>query len=187
MIQDVLILGGGTAGFFMAASLKTHHPSLRVQLVRSPGLGIIGVGEGSTPDLLNFIHGHLRIPPAEFYRAVKPSLKLGIKFLWGKQDYNYSFTSALRQRLGKSDMPIGFVCDEAMTDVDPATSLMSQDKVFPRSPDGPWPRVQPTIGYHIENAELVAWLETLAEKLGVEVIDGDMATVEQADGEVKAL
>ena len=47
MIQDVLILGGGTAGFFMGASLKTHHPSLRVRLVRSPGLGIIGVGEGS--------------------------------------------------------------------------------------------------------------------------------------------
>jgi tryptophan halogenase len=187
MIQDVLILGGGTAGFFMAASLKTHHPGLRVQLVRSPGLGIIGVGEGSTPDLLDFIHGHLRIPPAEFYRAVKPSLKLGIKFLWGKHDYNYSFTNALRLRLGQSDMPIGFVCDEAMTDVDPATSLMAQDKVFPRSPEGPWPLVQKTIGYHVENAELVAWLETLAAKLGVEIIDGDMATVEQADGEVRAL
>ena len=187
MIQDVLILGGGTAGFFMAASLKTHHPSLLVQLVRSPGLGIIGVGEGSTPDLLNFIHGHLGVPPAEFYRAVKPSLKLGIKFLWGKQDYNFSFTSALRQRLGQSDMPIGFVCDEALTDVDLATSLMAQDKVFLRNSAGPWPRVQPTIGYHIENAELVAWLETLAAKLGIEVIDGDMATVEKADGRIQAL
>ena len=47
--------------------------------------------------------------------------------------------------------------------------------------------MQNTIGYHVENEELVAWLETLAAKLGVEVIDGDMATVEQADGEVKAL
>jgi len=187
MIQDVLILGGGTAGFFMAASLKTHHPRLRVRVVRSPTLGIIGVGEGSTTDLLRFLHGFLRVPPAEFYRAVNPSLKLGIKFLWGKADYHYTFTGALRQKFESSGVPVGFACGESLADVDPVTSLMAADKVFPRSPDGPWPLVNPTIGYHIENAALVAWLEAHAAKLGIEVLDGDLASVEQAGGEVQAL
>ena len=187
MIQDVLILGGGTAGFFMAASLKTHHPCLRVRVVRSSTLGIIGVGEGSTTDLLRFIHGFLRVPPSEFYRAVKPSLKLGIKFLWGKEDYHYTFTGALRQKFEPSGVPIGFACDETLADVDIHTSLMAAGKVFPRSPDGPWPLVNPTVGYHIENAELVAWLESHAAKLGIEVIDGDLASVEQAEGEIQAL
>ncbi|MEY4403998.1 MAG: hypothetical protein RIR91_2033, partial [Verrucomicrobiota bacterium] len=121
MIQDVLILGGGTAGFFMAASLKTHHPRLRVRVVRSPTLGIIGVGEGSTTDLLRFLHGFLRVPPEEFYRAVKPSLKLGIKFLWGKEDYHYTFSGALRQKFEPSGIPVGFACGESLADVDAVT------------------------------------------------------------------
>jgi len=187
MIQDVLILGGGTAGFFMAASLKTHHPSLRVRVVRSPSLGIIGVGEGSTTDLLRFLHGYLRVPPEEFHRAVKPSLKLGIKFVWGQEDYHYTFTGALRQKFQPSGIPVGFACDGSLADADLATALMAQGKVFPPSPDGPWPLVQHTVGYHIENAELVAWLEAHAAKLGIEVIDGDLAEAEQAAGRIQAL
>lgn len=187
MIQDVLVLGGGTAGFLMAASLKTQHPHLRVRVVRSPTLGIIGVGEGSTPDFLRFLHGFLNVPPAEFYQAVQPSLKLGIKFIWGKEDYHYSFSGPLSQKFTASGTALGYVADEGLVDINYLAALMGQDKVFPRSPDGPWPLVQPSMGYHIENAALVAWLEKHAAKLGIEVIDGDLASVEKAGGEVTAL
>lgn len=176
MVQDIVILGGGTAGFLMALSLRTRLPHLRVRLVRSPSLGVIGVGEGSTTDLPAFLHGYLGIPPDEFHREVRPSLKLGIKFIWGPGDpYHYGFTGALRQFVQESALPVGFLCDKTLSGVDLGSALMERGKVFLRHPEGPWPDVRHTVGYHIENAELVAWLERQAARLGVEVVDGDLA------------
>lgn len=176
MVRDVVILGGGTAGFLMALSLRTRLPHIRVRLVRSPSLGVIGVGEGSTTDLPAFIHGYLGIPPDEFHREVKPALKLGIKFIWGQgEGYHYGFAGALRQHVQETGLPVGFLCDGSLSGVDMSSALMERGKVFLRHPEGPWPDVRHTIGYHIENAELVAWLERHAARLGVEVIDGDLA------------
>jgi tryptophan halogenase len=56
-IDRVLILGSGSAGLLAAITLKARLPSLAVQIVRSPTIGIIGVGEGSTADLPNHLHG----------------------------------------------------------------------------------------------------------------------------------
>ena len=51
----IVIAGGGTAGW-MAANYFAHKwPSdkIKVTLVESPEIGIIGLGEGSTPTLGN--------------------------------------------------------------------------------------------------------------------------------------
>jgi tryptophan halogenase len=178
MVKEIVILGGGTAGFMMAISLRTRLPEMRVRLVRSPTIGVIGVGEGSTTDLPSFFHGYLGIPPEEFYREVKPSLKLGIKFIWGSGDaYHYGFAGALRQHIQETALPVGFLCDKTLSGADQSSALMEHGKVFLRHPEGAWPDVRHTVGYHIENAELVAWLEKHAARLGVEVIDGDLASV----------
>jgi hypothetical protein len=39
-----------------ALALKTKLPALAVRVIRSPELGIIGVGEGSTAALTDFLH-----------------------------------------------------------------------------------------------------------------------------------
>ena len=52
----ITILGGGTAGW-MAACLFQHHwgpNGTKVTLIESSDIGIIGVGEGSTPQLKAF-------------------------------------------------------------------------------------------------------------------------------------
>ena len=49
----IVIVGGGTAGW-MAANLIAHRWRDRpvdVTVIESPDIGIIGVGEGSTPQL----------------------------------------------------------------------------------------------------------------------------------------
>ena len=47
MIRKVVVVGGGSAGFMAALSLKTKIPRLEVVVIRSKEIGIIGVGEGS--------------------------------------------------------------------------------------------------------------------------------------------
>jgi len=187
MINDILILGGGTAGLFAALSLRRHLPEVNVRIVRSSIIGIIGVGEGSTPDLPRFLHGHLGIPPEEFYREVKPSLKLGIKFIWGLEDYGYTFSTPLRQKFKASGIPVGYACETSLADIDWVTSLMMQDKVFMPTEGGRGPELHPNVGYHIENADFVSFLESRALRAGVEIIDGELASVELDGEEVRAL
>ena len=57
MIQRILVLGGGSAGFIAAISLKIKIPDLAVHVLRSKELGIIGVGEGTTWAFPNYLHG----------------------------------------------------------------------------------------------------------------------------------
>ncbi len=51
--KSIVILGGGTAGWIAANLLAENwkDEGLDITLVESPNIGIIGVGEGSTPPL----------------------------------------------------------------------------------------------------------------------------------------
>lgn len=95
-----VILGGGTAGW-MAASLIAHRLGHRaeVTLVESPEIGIIGVGEGSTPQLKAFFD-ELGIAEAEWMPRCNATYKNGIRFhgwsdVAGHESYFHPFQTAL--------------------------------------------------------------------------------------------
>lgn len=54
--QQILIVGGGTAGWMTACLLRQRWAArgVAVTLVESPEIGTVGVGEGSTPYLRGF-------------------------------------------------------------------------------------------------------------------------------------
>ena len=92
MIKRIVILGGGSAGFIAALALKSKLPDLEVQVIRSKDIGIIGVGEGSTPALTRFLHDYLGMNMKKFFAIAQPTWKLGLRFLWGTRPYfNFSF------------------------------------------------------------------------------------------------
>ena len=51
--MKILVLGAGSAGLMAAVTLKRKLPGLAVTVVRSPEIGVIGVGEGTTPAFEN--------------------------------------------------------------------------------------------------------------------------------------
>src|SRR5262245_58983471 len=92
MVKSVLVLGGGSAGFLAAITLKQRLPHMHVKLLRSPDIGIIGVGEGTTNGVPIHLHTYLKLELGEFYRLAEPIWKLGIRFLWGKRPcFDYVF------------------------------------------------------------------------------------------------
>ena len=178
MIQSVLILGGGSAGFLAALALRARVPQVKVTVVRSKEIGVIGVGESTVPSVVNFLHGYLKLDPTHFLKTVGPVWKLGIRFLWGPEPFfDYAFGSPMAINYqGLSRQAVHYVGKD-FADVGPTTALMTRCKAFMRTPDGT-PDLGPPVAYHLENVRFVAWLEDYARQRGVEILDGVAADVQ---------
>jgi tryptophan halogenase len=188
MIQRIHVLGGGSAGFLAAISLKIKLPELQVSVVRSSQMGVIGVGEATTFAFPNYLHGRLRIDPGEFHRQAQPTWKLGIRFLnWGpRPHFDYTFRPQVTSRWQNLPRPNGYYCYEAPEYADLFPALMSHDKAFLRNQYG-GPHIGTDVAYHIENRTFVAYLEAYAAGLGIAVHDDLVAEVKQDDSGVAGL
>ena len=68
LINRIVIAGGGTAGWMVAACLsKMLGKVLDIKLIESDEIGTVGVGEATIPTLVNF-HRLLDINEQEFMR-----------------------------------------------------------------------------------------------------------------------
>jgi tryptophan halogenase len=140
--------------------------------VRSPEIGVIGVGEGTTPNFPRHLFDYLGISRKKFHALAEPTWKLGIRFLWGPRGrFYYTFDNELDRQLGDLPMANGYYCDEDFRCVSVPSALMWHGKAFPRQANG-CPDIQPWHAFHIENKKFVDVLEIVARECGVEFIDG---------------
>jgi hypothetical protein len=100
-VKKIVVVGGGTAGWMTALKLSNsaYGSKLEITVLESPQVGIIGVGEGSTPWLRSFFGG-LGIEEAEWMPACNATYKSGITFdKWstrpGFESYFHPFASML--------------------------------------------------------------------------------------------
>jgi len=79
--KSIVILGGGTAGWIAANLLATHwqDKGIDIMLVESPDIGIIGVGEGSTPPLKVFLET-IGAAESDWMGRCDATYKVGITF-----------------------------------------------------------------------------------------------------------
>lgn len=99
--KHIIILGGGTAGWMTASLLanRWHEKGIKISVVESPDIGIIGVGEGSTPSLKIFFDS-IGVPESEWMSQCNATYKNGIRFVnWsttpGFESYFHPFTSTV--------------------------------------------------------------------------------------------
>lgn len=83
--KRVLVVGGGTAGWMAANLVVSRWDNVEVCLLESADIGIIGVGEGTTPHL-KFFFDTIEVPESEWMPRCNATYKNGISFL------NWSFT-----------------------------------------------------------------------------------------------
>lgn len=187
MLKDLIILGGGSAGLLAALTLKRHMPEVSVRLLRSQEIGIIGVGESSTPNVPRHLFDSLGISRRRFYELAEPTFKLGIHFLWGpRASFEYTFEPQLDARSPELPRPNGYYCDDDFSFVNLSNALISCQKAFPRHPNG-GPAMVDTFAFHLENPKLVKALETFAREAGVVILDANFKAAIHDGENVQAL
>jgi tryptophan halogenase len=180
MIRSIVVLGAGSAGLIAALTLKRKLPGLAVRVLRSPEIGIIGVGEGTTAAFPRHFFEYLKLSPVEFYDRAEPTWKLGIKFVWGPMpEFYYSFDKEYAARQPDLDRNNGFYLNGDVTWAGPISAFMAHDKAFPRKADGS-PLFHNRHAFHFENVKLVSALEHWCLECGVEITDGTMVRAELA-------
>ena len=180
--RTVGIIGGGTAGYLTALALRKKLPHLRVTLIESPTIPIIGVGEGTTPIMVKFLHAYLERDVHELYRKVQPTWKFGVKFEWGQPGDSY-FNYAFHPGPILDSVYYGGDFNEYSL----GSALISSE----RSPivAGEGGRLTSLIdripfAYHLDNGRFVAYLREEAVRDGVERLARSVdAFVPTEDGE----
>ncbi len=89
-IKNIVIVGGGSAGWMSAALLSHLFQGLyKIRLIESDDIGTIGVGEATIPAIKKF-NELLELDEAQFMRMTQGSFKLGIQFNnWDKIGGSY--------------------------------------------------------------------------------------------------
>lgn len=93
--KKILIVGGGTAGWMAANLMAVRWPDINICLLESAEIGIIGVGEGSTPHLKVFFD-EIGVEESEWMPSCNATYKNGISFVdWssvpGFENYFHPF------------------------------------------------------------------------------------------------
>jgi tryptophan 7-halogenase len=198
-IRQIVIAGGGTAGWMAAAAFsKVLGDGCAIRLVESEDIGTVGVGEGTVPHLKLF-NNLLGVDDVEFVRNTQGTFKLGVQFNdWARLGDSYvhgfgeighdisllpfhQFWIKARQR--------GLATDIGAYSLN--TVAAPRGRFMPSATDVPAnsPLANVAYAYHFDAGLYARFLRRYAEQRGVRRTEGRIANVELRpdDGFVSAL
>ncbi|MEM9173196.1 MAG: tryptophan halogenase family protein [Pseudomonadota bacterium] len=79
MVKSIVIVGGGSAGWMTAAALAARVQGIRIQLIESSDIPIIGVGESTIVPMVDYMRG-LGLEEADWMPHVNATYKSAIRF-----------------------------------------------------------------------------------------------------------
>jgi tryptophan halogenase len=189
-VKDIVIVGGGTAGWMSAALLvKLLGKQVNITLVESDDIGTVGVGEATIPPI-QIYNNVLGVKENDFLKATGGTFKLGIQFEnWGQlgDKYMHAFGSVGRQ-IGMTPFQHYWLrakaagVDADLWDYSFNMQVAKQDRfaLMPKIPNSPLEGL--VHAYHFDAGLYARYLRQGSEQAGVRRIEG-MITDVALDGE----
>lgn len=183
VLNNLAIVGGGTSGLVAALILRKTYPNLKIDLIESDRIGIVGVGEGSTEHWNNFTL-HCDINTSELIKETDATFKYGINFdNWNGDGRNYfhsvSSGFSIESQTG-SKFVFAYLIAKGATEkgiVHPHVEQSVHKQPF-------WGINQ----FHFNTFKLNSYLHKKCEERNINVIKADIKQVVLGDtGEVKSL
>lgn len=191
-IDDILIVGGGTAGWLTATYLAKHLGAnraggVRITLIESSDIGILGVGEATFPTILKTLSA-IGIDEARFMRNSSGTYKQGIKFVdWVRTPENgrhghYFHPFALPRQEGGLELLPYWLLGEAGPGVSFASAVTLQESVCdagraPKRVTDPEYRGPLNYAFHLDAGRFATFLSEVGKELGVHRLIGTVEAV----------
>ena len=188
-IRNIVIVGGGTAGWMAASGLSKifKDPEISFRLIESDEIATVGVGEATIPQI-QYYNRLLDLDENDFIRKTNATFKLGIQFEnWGRvgDSYIHPFLHYgqdmegihfhhfwLRYRRAGKAPPI---------DTYNLLALAARDQKFQRpdfsQPNSPLRQI--AYAFHFDAGLYARYLRQLSEKQGVRRTEGKVVSVQQ--------
>ena len=189
---DVVIVGGGTAGWMTAAAMsQVLRGKYNITLVESEEIGTVGVGESTIP-MIALFNAMLQIDENEFVRETQASFKLGIEFVdWGQlgDRYIHSF-GQIGQELWTVDFHQYWLKQSLAGKAHGLESYSinavacAQNKFMrPRMdmPKSPLSHIR--YAFQFDAGLYARYLRKYAEQRGVKRVEGRITSVQQREGD----
>jgi tryptophan halogenase len=196
--DNIVIVGGGTAGWLTALFAKKKYPDSNVTLIESSEIGILGAGEGTTPyfhTILDFID----ISYADVIKNCQASFKVGLKYTnWSETnpEYYHTFESIFNKlQPSKENIDNHFFIecyrDKKLPVLETVTAKCCKKNVLPI--------VQPTqnlddtlyfapIAMHFDASLLAKYFKEIGLQRGIKRQEGKVVSINQNNqGYIKSL
>lgn len=195
-IKTIVVVGGGTAGWLTAGRIAAHHRSkdsnnVKVTLVESPNIPIIGVGEGTWPTMRNTLL-KLGISETEFLRECDATFKQGAKFSrWvdGSASDFYYHPLMLPQGFGRTNLAPYWLNlrqdqmhNKSFSEAVCFQEALCERGLAPKAISTPEFSATANYAYHLNAGKFSTFLQKhCCEKLGVTHILADVVSVNSVD------
>lgn len=197
-IKNIVIVGGGTAGWMAASALTTllSRTGMSVTLIESEAIPSVGVGEATIPQISLF-NDLIGLDENDFMKKTGATFKLGIEFTnWGAKGESYihpfgnygfdmegiSFHHFWKraQEIGNKE-PLSSYCLQAVA---AKSGKFMRPENIPNSP-----LAGLAYAFHFDAGRYAQYLRGLAEERGAARIEGKVVDVTQnaSSGHIESL
>lgn len=183
---DIVIVGGGTAGWMCAAALAsvTKANICRVRLIESDEIGSVGVGEATLPQMKDF-NDFIGINEADMMQKTNATFKLGIEFVnWGFQGSSYIHPfGTFGEKIGGVDFHQQWCRAKKQDDVAPiesysyAVQACRQNRFEFPVDDKTAINSTYSYAYHFDAVLYAQYLRNFSERAGLQRLEGKIVDV----------
>jgi len=198
-VRNIVIVGGGTAGWLTAGVIAAKHRSrmgagFSVTLVESPNTPIIGVGEGTWPTLRSTL-ARIGVSETELFRHCDAAFKQGARFAhWttGAPDDFYYHPLMLPQSFAQVNLVPHWLAREegrSFCDAVCPQGRLCDDGLAPKTIATAEFEAVANYSYHLDAGKFAPFLQKhCCEKLGVRHVLADVRRVNLApNGDIRSL